>query len=220
MSFKLKFGSNENSYNQNFGSYNVVYGGEGGATFYPQVSASGVISWTNDRNLPNPPAVNIKGQKGDKGEKGDTGATGSRCEKGDTGAQGIQGMQGIQGIQGVKGDTGEPFTISKVYSSIASMNSSYNTDGVKIGHFVVIATGNVDDEDNAKLFLKGNTRYEYITDLSGAQGMRGEKGEQGEQGVQGEQGEQGKDYVLTYEDKKEIAHLVIEELPVAEDIAV
>ena len=39
--------------------------GESGATFTPSVSTSGVISWTNDKNLPNPTAVNIKGPKGD-----------------------------------------------------------------------------------------------------------------------------------------------------------
>lgn len=33
--------------------------GENGATFIPSVSANGVISWTNDKNLPNPTPVNI-----------------------------------------------------------------------------------------------------------------------------------------------------------------
>lgn len=41
-----------------------------GATFTPEVSASGVLSWTNDRGLDNPPPVSIKGEKGDKGEPG------------------------------------------------------------------------------------------------------------------------------------------------------
>lgn len=35
--------------------------GEDGATFTPSVSTDGVISWTNDKGLPNPPSVNIKG---------------------------------------------------------------------------------------------------------------------------------------------------------------
>ena len=51
------------------------------------------------------------------------------------------------------------------------MYFGYSTDEVPIGGFVVIETGDVDDEDNAKLFIKGNLEYEYITDLSGAQGM-------------------------------------------------
>ena len=39
--------------------------GETGATYTPSVSEDGVLSWTNDRGLENPEAVNIKGQKGD-----------------------------------------------------------------------------------------------------------------------------------------------------------
>lgn len=38
--------------------------GEDGATFTPSVSAAGVISWTNDKGLPNPTPVNIKGPQG------------------------------------------------------------------------------------------------------------------------------------------------------------
>lgn len=35
-----------------------------GATFTPQVDTRGYISWTNDKNLSNPPAVNIRGPRG------------------------------------------------------------------------------------------------------------------------------------------------------------
>lgn len=38
-----------------------------GTTFTPSVSDAGVISWTNNGNLANPVAKNIKGQKGDTG---------------------------------------------------------------------------------------------------------------------------------------------------------
>lgn len=65
--------------------------GEDGATFIPSVSADGIISWTNDKELPNPEPINIKGTKGDKGDKGE---------------RGLQGIQGIQGVPGVKGETG------------------------------------------------------------------------------------------------------------------
>lgn len=41
--------------------------GENGATFVPSVDEEGNISWENDKNLPNPSTVNIKGPKGDKG---------------------------------------------------------------------------------------------------------------------------------------------------------
>ena len=42
--------------------------GENGATFIPSVSAEGILSWNNDRNLENPEPVNIRGPKGDAGE--------------------------------------------------------------------------------------------------------------------------------------------------------
>ena len=47
-------------------------GGSGGATFTPSVSSDGVISWTNDKGLPNPDPVDIMGPEGPKGPKGDT----------------------------------------------------------------------------------------------------------------------------------------------------
>jgi hypothetical protein len=50
--------------------------GSNGATFIPNVSSEGVISWTNDKNLDNPTPVNIKGPQGEKGEKGDKGDKG------------------------------------------------------------------------------------------------------------------------------------------------
>ena len=39
----------------------VIIPGKDGATFTPSVSTDGVISWTNDKGLPNPPSVNIEG---------------------------------------------------------------------------------------------------------------------------------------------------------------
>ena len=126
-----------------------------------------------------------------KGEKGDTGAQGPQGETGPQGPKGDQGIQGVQGEKGEKGDTGEPFTIAKTYESISAMNAGYATDGVKVGQFVIIDTGNVEDEDNAKLYLKGSSAYSYITDLSGATGMTGPQGPKGENGATGEQGPRG-----------------------------
>ena len=65
------------------------------------------------------------------------------------------------------------------------MNDAYATDGVAVGAFVMIDTGNVEDEDNAKLYVKGETAYDYITDLSGAAGIKGDPGEDGADGADG-----------------------------------
>ena len=129
--------------------------------------------------------------KGAKGDKGETGAAGAKGDRGETGAVGPQGAEGAQGPAGPRGEKGDPFSIAKVYKSVAEMNSGYAADGVPQGGFVVINTGNVEDEDNAKLFYKGTAKYEYLTDLSGAQGMTGPKGETGATGKQGPVGPQG-----------------------------
>ena len=47
--------------------------GENGATFSPQIDGSGNLSWVNDKGLPNPETVNIRGDKGEKGDKGESG---------------------------------------------------------------------------------------------------------------------------------------------------
>ena len=126
--------------------------------------------------------VSMKGPKGDRGETGPQGVQGVRGETGE------RGPQGIQGPQGAKGD---PFAIAKTYQSVAAMNAGFATDNVKEGQFVMIDTGNVNNADNAKLYVKGKTAYAYITDLSGATGVQGPQGVQGQQGVRGETGPAG-----------------------------
>ena len=127
----------------------------------------------------------LDGVDGEKGEKGDTG------EQGPQGIQGIQGEQGIQGIQGEQGPVGpqgKPFTIAKTYSSIEEMQNDF--DNMQVGDYVMIASS-VDDENNAKLYVKTDTAWVFITDFSGAQGIQGPQGEAGPIGPQGPQGEVG-----------------------------
>ncbi|MGN0962220.1 MAG: tail fiber domain-containing protein [Clostridia bacterium] len=125
------------------------------------------------------------------GTKGDQGPRGIQGEKGDPGDRGEQGLQGVRGEQGMKVEKGDPFTVSQIYSSVAAMNAGYASDDVPLGGFVVIDTGNVEDEDNARVYIKGDSSYVYITDMSDARGLQGPQGIQGVQGVQGIQGEKG-----------------------------
>lgn len=101
---------------------------------------------------------------------------------------GRTGPQGPQGIQGIPGEDGKGFSISKIYASIIDMMNGYATDGVEVGGFVLINTGNVEDADNAKLFVKTETAYSYLSDLSGSQGIQGPEGRQGIQGPVGNTG--------------------------------
>lgn len=183
-------------------------GGDNGATFTPDVSEDGILSWTNDKDLPNPAPVNIKGPNGDKGDagergpageqgiqgiqgpKGDTGPQGIQGEKGDkgdTGATGPKGETGAQGPQGPQGERGEGFSIYNVYESVSAMKA--DVANVPIHSFVLIDTGNVEDEDNAKLYVKTSAQtFSYLTDLSGSQGIQGPVGPEGPQGIQGATG--------------------------------
>lgn len=135
--------------------------------------------------------VGPAGAKGEQGETGPTGPVGAKGERGEAGPAGPAGAKGEQGIQGPKGEKGDPFAVAKTYPSVAAMNAGFATDGVKEGGFVVINTENVEDEDNAKLYVKGKNAYTFLTDLSGAQGMKGPQGERGPQGNPGAQGAAG-----------------------------
>ena len=137
-----------------------------------------------------------KGTTGPQGPKGETGEQGPQGVQGKQGPQGIQGetgprgLQGVQGVQGPKGDTGEGFSISKVYASYGAMQAGWKTDGVKVGGFVVISS-NVEDPHNAELYVKTSNGYSLIADMSGATGVKGAQGPTGAQGPIGATGVKG-----------------------------
>ena len=131
------------------------------------------------------------GKDGKDGEKGATGETGAQGPQGVQGIQGPPGPQGETGPTGPQGPKGDGFSIEKTYSSISAMNAGFATDGVSINALVLINTGNVADVDNAKLYIKRESGYSYLTDLSGAQGIQGPAGPQGATGPQGPQGNPG-----------------------------
>lgn len=78
----------------------------------------------------------------------------------------------------LKGERGYPFRIMKIYSSVAAMNADFATCGLQEGELVAIQS-NVEDPDNAKLYSKGTTQWEFIVDMSGATGIQGPQGIQG-----------------------------------------
>ena len=128
-------------------------------------------------------ARGMTGPVGRQGDKGDKGAPG------EVGPQGPQGEQGPQGVQGIQGVPGEPFQIKKLYASVPEMEADTSGD-VQTGEFVMISS-NVEDPDNSKLYVKTDSGFNFITDLSGAAGIQGPQGAQGVQGEQGIQGPKG-----------------------------
>lgn len=125
------------------------------------------------------------------GPQGPVGPMGPMGPQGVQGAQGEVGPVGPQGPTGEKGEKGEAFSIARMFASVAEMNASFNDQDVKEGQFVLINTGNVEDPDDARMYVKGKEAYSFVCDLSGAAGIQGPKGDTGAQGVQGIQGEQG-----------------------------
>lgn len=65
----------------------------------------------------------------------------------------------------------EGFSIYRSYSSIDEMNADLGN--VPEGKFVLINTDDVEQEDNAKLYVRGTTAFEYLVDMSGAIGFTG-----------------------------------------------
>lgn len=113
---------------------------------------------------------------------------------------------------------GDAFTIVKTYASVQAMQDDYNNPEVEIGQFVMIDTGDVNNEEDSQLYLKGDAEWKFISDLSGAQGIQGLsayqiavqngfdgteeewlaslKGEKGDTGDKGDKGDDGKNFII------------------------
>ena len=150
------------------------------------VVSRAIDTWTTVVEL-----ADITGPQGLQGEQGPAGEKGEKGDQGDVGPQGIQGEMGPQGPKGEKGDNGAPFAIKKIYTTVDDMIADFDNPEIAVNEFVLINTDDVDNEDNAKLYIKEEDGFTLITDLSGAQGIQGPAGEQGPQGEVGPQGPAG-----------------------------
>lgn len=75
----------------------------------------------------------------------------------------------------VKGDA---FTVRKTYPSVAAMNADADNSDIIEGSFVLINTDDVENPDNARLYVKvnnsdGTYSYAFMVDMSGAVGFTG-----------------------------------------------
>ena len=104
-----------------------IYHGADGATFIPSVSTAGVISWTNDKSLPNPDPVNIKGPQGEQGPTGATftpsvstaGVISWTNDKSLPNPESVN-IKGPQGQTGATGDSGATFIPSVSTAGVIS----------------------------------------------------------------------------------------------------
>lgn len=98
----------------NFGEFTVLHDGQNGATFYPAVSADGILSWTNNRGLENPAPVRIKGDDGTK----------FIVDKTLTLADGILS---VNTANGVEQDNTLPVTSAAVFAEVGNINALLET---------------------------------------------------------------------------------------------
>ena len=73
--------------------------------------------------------------------------------------------------------TGKAFQIKKVFASVSAMNAT-DVNTFAENDFILINTANVEDEDNAKLYVvalneQGQKFYSYLVDMSGFRGFTG-----------------------------------------------
>lgn len=169
LSIDVDFKESDQEFGAGMGEILVLHDGQNGATFTPSVSSDGTVSWTNDRDLPNPAPVNIMGPAGPAGEAGPQGP------KGDAGAQGPKGDTGSAGKDGAKGDKGDK-----------------GDTGPQGPQGPAGADGTMSFEDltpEQKASLKGDKGD------TGPQGEKGDKGDPGAPGTNGKDGAPGKDGV-------------------------
>lgn len=142
----------------------------------------------------------LTGPKGDAGERGPIGPQGLQGIQGVRGEAGPQGPRGIQGergpigpigptgLQGPRGERGEPFKISSIQPSVASVHNNASTFSE---YSLVMVRSN--DADNGKVFVKNGNVMEYLITMSGVKGDKGDIGPQGPIGPTGPQGPRGVD---------------------------
>lgn len=68
---------------------------------------------------------------------------------------------------------GDAFTYKKEYPSVEAMEADWGTADVKLGEYVIINSNNVEDPDDARVYLKTQNGWKFIVDLSGMQGIQG-----------------------------------------------
>lgn len=148
------FENTEEMLEATMGEVQTIHAGQNGATFIPSVSADGIISWTNDRELENPKPVNIKGDIGKDGYTpikgidyfdGKDGSDGYTPVKGKDYFDGKDGKDGVDGKTPVKGV--DYFDGSNGVDGADGFSPVVSVEDIEGGHRVTIT-----DKDGAKSF--------------------------------------------------------------------
>lgn len=105
-SFNIDNTNVNKKFNASVGEVKYIHDGQNGATFTPEVSEDGVLSWTNDRELPNPDPVNIMGKDGKDGYTPVKGVDYFDGVNGQNGKDGYTPRKGVDYFDGQNGKDG------------------------------------------------------------------------------------------------------------------
>lgn len=114
--------------------------GEDGATFIPNVSEDGIISWTNDKELENPDPVNIKGEDGGYYTPNVDASGNLSWEASKEDMFHITG----QNIKGEKGEDGTSVTITAIEQSL--QNGGNNVVYFSDGNTLTVKNGSIGED--------------------------------------------------------------------------
>lgn len=110
MRMTISFESSQQNMPTSFQDLHTIYDGQNGATFTPHVSEDGILSWTNDRGLPNPAPVRIKGDDGTEFEVDATLTL-------------VDGILSVNTADDVEKDNTLPVTSAAVYTEVGNINA-------------------------------------------------------------------------------------------------
>ena len=163
--------------------------GPQGFTFTPSVSSSGVLTWSNNGNLANPSAVDIKGPQGEKGIQGKAFTYNDFTQ---AQLDALRGPEGVQGPSGKDGSNGVTFTPSLSSSGVLTWTndgglsnpSAVNLKGPQgetggTGPRGVTFTPSLSADGVLSFTNDGGLTNPAAVDLTGPQGPRGQKGDTG-----------------------------------------
>lgn len=108
----------------------------------------------------------------------------------------VPGPQGPAGEKGDRGEDGQPFRIEYEFNSMQELQDAFPT--IQLGKVAIINTSDPSDEDNGKVYSRGESEWIFLVDMSvsvqgpeGPQGSTGPQGAEGPQGAAGPKGEKG-----------------------------